>query len=195
MQGNCLAQNKLDSINSVYITLTPTALLNYHQGIQGGVEVGIDGFGYLEAEATYFINFDFSVIKGQRFSLTYKFPLTKSNDIKLILAGQYRKSTHQDMDDFDRAAGAFFQNITYGQERELFGGTLGFSYCLNLRKIGQVEFGARVGGGAINITNDELPLYAVRFRDNLTINGRYLNGGNFSTPLLGMSVKLKFKVI
>ena len=197
MQINCLAQNSLDSISAFYITVTPTALFNYHQGIQGGGEMGINGFGYLEAEGTVFFRADFYSAsgprKGGRLKLTYKFPLTKSNDIKLMLSAQYRKSIHEIMDDFDRGGGTFFQTLTYEQTRKFVGGTLGFSYCKTLGNLGLVEFGARVGGGSIDIASETLPLDAIRFSE-ITINGRFLDGGKFITPIAGISVKFKFNV-
>jgi len=197
MQGKCLAQNKLDNISSVYITLTPTALLNYHQGIQGGIEMGINGFGYLEAEGTVFTDLipdDSFGIKGHRFLLTYKLPLTSSNDIKLMLTAQYRDSKHDIEDDFERGGGAFFEQITFEQSRKMIGGTVGFSYSLEVRKIGQIEFGARIGAGAIEASIPSIPVDAVRLENGFDINERFIDGGNYKTPIAGISIKLKFNV-
>lgn len=195
-QVNCLAQNKMDSINVVFVTVTPTALLNYYPGIQAGVEIGINKFGYVELEGTYLIKSalyrSISIQKGYRVGLNYKYPLTKANNIKMILAFQYRNSDQLITNEFDRGFGSFFQEIAYEQNREMVSAAIGFAYSLKIKKIGELEIAARTGLGRIDIINEDLPDDAELIEDFFIINGRYFDGGRFTTPVLGMSVKLKF---
>lgn len=196
--GDCYAQKKMDSIKTLFITVTPTSLLNYHQGIQAGVEIGINNFGYVEGEASYLLKSDFysanEQLGGYRLSLSYKYPLTMANDIKLIALLQYRNSEHIITSEFERGFGSYFEEISYEQKRELLSFALGFAYSANLKKVGEVELSARTGFGGIDIVNDELPSDAILIDESFGINTRYLDGGSFTTPIIGISVKFKFRI-